>query len=95
MLFLLHETKSAALTPTQIHELFHERFPGKTIGYDYIARLAKKHANLGHLSVHAGEANEKRYQTSSAGLELLKRYHDLYYGQLQEISLVIERFTMN
>lgn len=92
MLFLLHEAKNTAITPTQIHELFHVRFPGKTIGYDYIARLAKKHAELGHLTVHTDEGNDKFYQTTSLGLELLQRYHMLYYGQLHEIFLVIERF---
>ncbi|WP_010300440.1 hypothetical protein [Kurthia senegalensis] len=90
-LFFLYETKESSKYPREVYFNFLETFPGRTVGYEYVARVAKNLEGEGALDSYT-EGRKVRYQITEIGLNRLQRYRELYESRFSEIVLVLDRF---
>lgn len=89
-LYWLFKAQNDPINPKELHDLYMDEFPGRTIAYDYMARIGKKMAQDGLLLVSL-DKNKKMYKTTEAGKQMYNRYHELYYERLFEIQKVLVR----
>lgn len=90
-LYFLYETQHAPKYPREVYFSFLETFPGREVGYEYVARVAKGLEAEGALSSHL-EGRKVCYSITEIGVNRLKRYRELYYDRFYEIVLVLDRF---
>lgn len=90
IIFWLHSTLKQECYSVEIHEAFLEQFPGHSVRYEYVTRIARQLADEGALSTRQ-EHKKIYYRCTAAGKEKLARYQDLYYGRFNEIVLVLDR----
>lgn len=89
-LLWLQQALSQAVNPKELHDTYESLFPGKSVAYDYVARLAKKMEIEGALSMHK-DKHRKYYSTTDKGKEQLARYEELFQGKFREILKVLDR----
>ncbi|VEI07092.1 hypothetical protein [Kurthia zopfii] len=90
-LFWLYETSTEAKYSMEIYERFIESFPGRKVGYEYVARVAKRIEGENLLTSHL-EGRKVYYQATDLGKQRLERYRILYFQRFHEIVLVLDRF---
>lgn len=90
-LYWLYATQSKAKYSVEIHQEFENEFPGRKVGYEYVARIAKRLEAEGALSSRQ-EHKKILYSITELGRKRLTRYNELYYGRFHEIVLVLDRF---
>lgn len=90
-LYWLHSTTHRSHYPRDLYDRFLEQFPGRHVGYEYVARVAGRLEKDGCLSSHT-EGRRKFYTITNKGRERLQSYETTYYHRFYEISLVIDRF---
>ncbi|MFY0519377.1 helix-turn-helix transcriptional regulator [Lysinibacillus sp. UGB7] len=89
-LLWLHRSSDSQINPKELHEAYESLFPGRTVAYDYVARIAKKLENEGYLLVNQIQ-HKKYYSITASGKEYLQRYESLYFNKFTELLKVIER----
>lgn len=89
-IYWLYRTQNEAVYPKELHEQFSESFPGRQVGYDYVARVAKQLEAEDLLSGITAEG-KRFYQITEAGRELLQRYAEQYSNKFYEVKRVLDR----
>lgn len=90
-LFWLHETSHKPYYSTEIFNKFTESFPGRKVGYEYVARVAKQLEGQGLLAAHT-EGRKLYYEATDLGIKRLARYQETYFQRFHEIVLILDRF---
>ncbi|MEX3624915.1 hypothetical protein [Viridibacillus arvi] len=90
ILFWLHSTFDQERYSVDIHDSFIEEFPGRSVRYEYVTRIARQLATEGALSVRQ-EHKKMYYQCTPVGKERLAKYQDLYFNRFHEILQVLDR----
>jgi len=90
-LYWLFKTQQTECYSVEIHKTFQNNFPGRPVGYEYVARIAKQLEADGALKVRQ-EQKRLFYHATDLGIERLRRYEKLYFQQFHEIVLVLDRF---
>lgn len=90
-LFWLHETSKGPNYSAELYEKFTESFPGRKVGYEYVARVAKQLEAENVLSSKT-EGRRVFYEVTDIGLQRLARYRELYFQRFHEIVLLLDRF---
>ncbi|WP_146548687.1 helix-turn-helix transcriptional regulator [Rummeliibacillus suwonensis] len=90
-LYWLYATQDSEKYSVEIHQHFQEEFPGRKVGYEYVARVAKQLEAEGALQ--ARQIHKRiLYTCTDLGRNRLRRYNELYYERFHEIVLVLDRF---
>lgn len=90
-LFWLHETSTQPFYAAELYEQFVDQFPGRRVGYEYVARVAKQLEGEGALSSFT-KGRKVYYEATTLGKERLLRYQQIYYERFHEIVLILDRF---
>lgn len=90
-LFWLYETSKTPQYSTQIFDKFSETFPGRKVGYEYVARVAKQ-LEAENVLVGTIEGRRVFYEPTEIGRQRLIRYRELYFERFHEIVLILDRF---
>ncbi|GEK34280.1 hypothetical protein [Kurthia sibirica] len=90
-LYWLHETAKEPCYSVEIYERFIENFPGRKVGYEYVARVAKQ---LEAEAILTSSLQQRKvyYDITDQGRQRLIRYEELYYERFHEIVTVLNRF---
>ena len=90
-LYWLYATQDKEMYSVEIHQQFEDEFPGRKVGYEYVARIAKQLEADGALS--SRQIHKKvLYKSTELGTNRLNRYKELYFERFHEIVLVLDRF---
>lgn len=89
-LYWLYRTQQEPVYSKELHEQFTDSFPGRKVGYDYVARVAKQLEAQDLLSGFTSEG-KRYYQVTPAGLEQLQHYAEQYKNRFHEVKLVLDR----
>ncbi|MFD2870456.1 hypothetical protein ACFSY7_18330 [Kurthia populi] len=90
-LYFLYEVQKGPKYPREVYFSFLDTFPGRSVGYEYVARVAKNLEGEGAMSSHL-EGRKVCYSITEIGQQRLARYRELYYHRFYEIVLVLDRF---
>lgn len=90
-LFWLHETLTSPRYSAEVFERFTKNFPGRKVGYEYVARVAKQLEAENVLVSHI-EGRRVFYKATEIGKNRLARYRELYFERFHEIVLILDRF---
>src|SRR6185312_10557062 len=77
-LYWLHSTAQQAHYPRDLYERFLAQFPGRRVGYEYVARVAARLEKEGCLSTET-VSRKKYYSITELGQQRLKEYQKTYY----------------
>lgn len=90
-LYWLYATQHTEKYSVEIHQQFQNEFPGRKVGYEYVARIAKQLEVEGALT--SRQIHKKiLYMSTALGSNRLNRYNELYFERFHEIILVLDRF---
>lgn len=89
-LYWLHVVSTRPSYPRDIYQQFLDTFPGRKVGYEYVARVAKQMEENGLLtsSVYEGK---KVYTITEVGIVRQKEYRTTYFMRFCEVTAVIDR----
>ena len=89
-LFWLHVVSNGPTYPRDVYDQFSTNFPGRKVGYDYVARVAKQLEANGHLISRVMDG-KKVYSITDSGLVRLSTYRELYFERFNEVAAVLDR----
>lgn len=89
-LYWLHLVSINPTYPRDVYQQFVETFPGRKVGYEYVARVAKQLETNGYLTSTVSEG-KKVYSINDSGLIRLRNYQDNYFKRFSEVAAVINR----
>lgn len=89
-LYWLFRTQREAVYPKELHEQFTDSFPGRKVGYDYVARVAKQ-LEVEDLLTGFTSEGKRFYQSTDAGTEQLQQYGEQYSSKFREVKVVLDR----
>ena len=89
-LYWLHVVSSKSSYPQDVYQQFIVTFPGRKVGYDYVARVAKQLETSGHL-ISSKFEGKKMYSITNSGILRLTNYQDNYFQRFNEVATVINR----
>lgn len=90
-LFWLHSTSVKAIYPRELYDDFLTQFPGRRVGYEYVARIGARLEKEGSLTSSTA-ARKKYYYITELGKKRLQEYQKTYFQRFSEITAVIDRF---
>jgi len=89
-LFWLHIVSKHPTYPRDVHEQFSGTFPGRKVGYDYVARVAKQMEASGFM-ISSIMNGKKMYSITESGSSRLVNYQNEYFQRFNEVAAVIDR----
>jgi len=90
-LFLLRTLSAGTNYSRALYEQFNSEFPGRSVSYEYVARMANTLENNGFL-LSQTEGRKKFFQITEEGKARLQEYNTIYAHRFSEVSIVIDRF---
>ena len=90
-LYWLHATISDPQYPKELHREFMDTFPGRKVGYVYVARVAARLEQEQCLK-SATVSGKKYYAITELGQKRLEQYQTTYFQRFDEVAAVIDRF---
>lgn len=90
-LFLLSTLLDQSNYSRALYEQFNAEFPGRSVSYEYVARMANTLENDGFLFSHT-QGRKKYFQITEKGKARLQEYNTIYAQRFSEVSAVIDRF---
>jgi len=90
-LFLLRTLLNQSNYSRALNEQFNSEFPGRSVSYEYVARMANTLENNGFL-LSQTEGRKKFFQITEEGKTRLQEYNTIYAYRFSEVSTVIDRF---
>ncbi|MEK5038505.1 hypothetical protein [Sporosarcina sp. FSL K6-3457] len=90
-LFLLRTLLDQSNYSRALYEQFNSEFPGRSVSYEYVARMANTLENNGFL-LSQTEGRKKFFQIAEEGKVRLQEYNTIYANRFSEVSTVIDRF---
>ena len=90
-LFLLRTLFNQSNYSRALYEQFNAEFPGRSVSYEYVARMANTLENNGFL-LSQTEGRRKFFQITEEGKARLQEYNTIYTQRFSEVSTVIDRF---
>lgn len=90
-LFWLHSTSEQATYPRELFDNFLIEFPGRRVGYEYVARIGARLEKEGSLTSFTN-SRKKYYHITELGKKRLQEYQKTYFQRFSEITAVIDRF---
>lgn len=89
-LYWLHVVSTIPTYPRDVYQQFAESFPGRKVGYEYVARVAKQMESNGFLTSTVYEG-KKVYSITDEGIKRLHNYQNTYFKRFNEVATVINR----
>jgi DNA-binding PadR family transcriptional regulator len=90
-LFLLRAIREQTNYARALYEQFNFDFPGRSVSYEYVARMANTLEKDGFL--HSATAGRKKiFHITQKGIKRLQEYEAIYAHRFSEVSTVIDRF---
>ncbi|MBE1553859.1 hypothetical protein [Sporosarcina limicola] len=90
-LFLLRTLFNETNYSRALYKQFNSEFPGRTVSYEYVARMANTLESNGFL-LSQTEGRRKFFQITEKGKARLQEYNTIYAQRFSEVSAVIDRF---
>lgn len=90
-LYWLHETLNGPRYSAEVFEHFSASFPGRKVGYEYVARVAKQ-LEAENILTSFTEGRRVFYEVTELGKQRLERYREVYFERFHEIVLILDRF---
>lgn len=90
-LFLLRTLLNGTNYSRALYEQFNSEFPGRSVSYEYVARMANTLENNGFLFSQT-EGRKKFFHITEKGKVRLQEYNTIYAHRFNEVSTVIDRF---
>ncbi|WP_318614535.1 hypothetical protein [Sporosarcina sp. YIM B06819] len=90
-LFILRALHHQSNYSRALYEQFNLEFPGRSVSYEYVARMANTLENDGFL-LSQTEGRKKFFQLTKKGEARLQEYNTIYAYRFSEVSTVIDRF---
>lgn len=89
----LQQTVKAPINATELHALYIQFLPGVDVGYEYVSKIGRQLETANAITVSHTIQKKKYYTITPIGIEMLKNYENLYYGQFSEITKVFDRIN--
>ncbi|MFJ7935936.1 hypothetical protein [Sporosarcina sp. NPDC096371] len=90
-LFLLRTLLHGRSYSRALYEQFNAEFPGRSVSYEYVARMANTLEYDDFLLSHT-EGRKKYFQITENGKRRLQEYNTIYAQRFSEVLAVIDRF---